>query len=126
MVDKERREFIVDSTASLHMTSKNDLTPAEREIETFQKSKETVKLVIDHEAAYADAELRVYVNDLDMFIEVSYWKTHLQSYRLGDRAKSTLIPKSGESPYLTKNGTEIRCRAENHVPMAVHGVFIIH
>ena len=30
-----------------------------------------------------------------MFIEVSYWKNHLQSYRLGDRAKNTLVSKSG-------------------------------
>ena len=45
-----KREFSVDSGASLHMMSKSELTPEERE--TIRKSKDPSDIVTTNGAAY--------------------------------------------------------------------------
>ena len=56
----------------MQMRSKNDLTPEEKE--TFRKPKESFKIMTANGTAYTNEEATVYVNNLDLFIEIELLK----------------------------------------------------
>ena len=62
----EEREFVVDSGASMHMISKNDLSDAE--METLTKSCSPTIVVTANGEVQTHEEATVYVKELDIFL----------------------------------------------------------
>ena len=69
----EEREFVVDSGASVHMLSRNDLDPAESETVRISKSPTTV--VTANGEVQTKEEATVYVKELNLFGSCFAWKT---------------------------------------------------
>ena len=62
----EEREFVVDSSASMHIISKKDLNSAELETVTTSRSPTTV--ITANGEVQTDEEATVYVKELDIFL----------------------------------------------------------
>ena len=62
----EEREFVVDSSASMHMISKKDLSDAE--MDTLTKSCSPTIVITANGEAQTHEEATVYVNELDIFL----------------------------------------------------------
>ena len=89
-VKPEERECVVDSGASLHMLSKNDLNSAE--LETERVSTTVVTLNGD---VLTKEDATVYVKELDFFVTVMLLEDTPAVLSLGKFAKITDIPTSG-------------------------------
>ena len=66
--EPEKREFVVDSGASMHVVSKKDLTSAE--LETVRISKSPTTVVTARGEVQAKEEATVCVRELDLFVTV--------------------------------------------------------
>ena len=64
--EHEDREIIVDSCASLHMMSKNELTSGEKD--TIRRSSEHPVITTANGKAESTEEATMYVNDLDVSV----------------------------------------------------------
>ena len=67
-IKPEGIEFVVDSGASMHMLSRNDLNSAE--LETVRASKNPTTVVTANGEAQTKEEATVHVKDLDLFVTV--------------------------------------------------------
>ena len=67
-IKPQGREFVVDSGASMHMLSRNDLNSAE--LETVRASKNPTTVVTANIEAQTKEETTVHVKDLDLFVTV--------------------------------------------------------
>ena len=63
-----KKEFVVDSGASMHMVSKKDLCKAE--LETVRVSKNPTMVVTTNSEVLVKAEATGYVRELDLFVKV--------------------------------------------------------
>ena len=81
----KKREFSVDSGTSPHIISKSDLTPEEKE--TFQTSTDQSVDMTANGIAHTTVEAKVQVCDLDMCVQVQFWISHPQYFRLVHCAK---------------------------------------
>ena len=68
LIKPEERELVVDSGASMHMLSKEDLNSAELEAVRVSKSPTTV--VAANGEVQTEDETTVYVKELDLFVTV--------------------------------------------------------
>ena len=68
MVNEGKREFRVDSGASVPIVGKNHLTP--EEAHTFPASKTLCEILTAHGTVFTCREVTVHFKDLDMFVTV--------------------------------------------------------
>ena len=66
--EPEERQFVVDSGASMHMVSKEDLDPAE--LETMRTSRSPTTVMTANGEVQTREEATVYVKELDLFVKV--------------------------------------------------------
>ena len=119
----EEREFVVDSGASMHMISKEDLSEAE--MDTLTKScSPTIVITADGEVQTQE-EAIVYVKELDMFLTMEVLENTpavLSFGKLCDENGYSYEWINGQKPHLIKNGIRIICNTENFVPIVVPGL----
>ena len=65
-LEREEREFAVDSGASMHMISKKDLSNAE--MDTLTKSCSPTKFITANEEVQTHEEATMYVKELDIVL----------------------------------------------------------
>ena len=110
-INPGEREFVVDSGASMHMVSKEDLNSAE--LETVRISKNPTMMVTANGEVLAKEEATVYVQDLDLLLKVMLLENTSAVLSLGKLCEEfcyTYHWTSGQKPHLIKNGKFIATR----------------
>ena len=119
----EERKFVVDSGASMHMTSREDLNAAELETLTTSRSPPTV--ITANGEVHTHEEATVYVKELDIFLTIKVFEDTPAALSLGklcDEHGYSYEWINGQKPHLIKNGIRIQCNTENCVPIVVPGL----
>ena len=116
----EEREFVVDSGASMHMTSKKDLSKAE--MDTLTKSCSPTIVITANGEVQTHEEATVNVKELDIFLTMKV----LENTPAVIVARKVVAMKTdrinGQKPHLIRNGIRIPCNTENVVPIVVPGL----
>ena len=102
----EERAFVVDSGASMHMTSKKVLSSDE--METLRRSRITTTVVPANGEVQTNEEAQVYVHGLDLFVTVQLLDDTPAVLSLGKLCEEHgYIHEwaSGQKPHLTNEGT---------------------
>ena len=110
-------EFVVDSSASVHMISKKDLNSAE--LETVTTSRSPMTVITANGEVQTNEEATVYVKELDIFLIMKVLENTpavLSLGKLRDEHGYSYEWINGQKPHLIKNGTE------NFVPIVVPGL----
>ena len=119
----EEREFVVDSGASMHMISKQDLNSAE--MDTLTKSCSPVIVITANGEVQTHAEATVYLKELDIFLTKKVLENTPAVLSLGklcDENGYSYEWINGQKPHLILNGIRIQCNTENFVPIVVPGL----
>ena len=119
----EEREFVVDSSASMHMISKKDLSEAK--METLTKSCSPTIVITANGEVQTQEEATVYVKELDMFLTMKVLENTPAVLSLGklcDENGYSYEWINGQKPHLIKKGIRIICNTENFVPIVVPGL----
>ena len=119
----EEREFVVDSGASMHMISKQDLSDAE--MDTLTKSCSPTIVITANGEVQTHEEATVYVKELDIFLTMKVPENTPAVLSLGklcDENGYSYEWINGQKPHLIKNGIRIPCNTENFVPIVVPGL----
>ena len=117
------REFVVDSSASMHMISKKDLSDAE--MDTLTKSCSPTIVITANGEVQTHEEAIVYVKELDIFLTMNglgNTPAVLSLGKLCDKNGYSFEWINGQTPHLIKNGTRIICNTESFVPIVVPGL----
>ena len=120
----EEREFVVDSGASVHMTSKKKELISE-ETDTVKGSRTPLRYWLPGEKCTPTRRHKCSFTIKIYSWLCTYSRKRQQSYRLEDSAKTTDTPfewVSGQRPRLTKDGKSIICKTDNFVPLVVPGL----
>ena len=120
---KERCSVVIDSGASMHVSSKKDLSS--RELETLKRSRTTITVVTANCEVQTNEEAQVYLHDLHIFVTVQLLQDTPAVLSLGKLCKElgyTYEWPSGREPRLTENGKQTFCKTENFVPLLVPGL----
>ena len=115
----EEREFVVDSGASMHMISKQDLSDAE--MDTLTKSCSPTIVI----TANGEVQTHEEAKDLEKFLTMKVLEDTPAVLTLGklcDEHGYSYESITGPKPHLTKNGIRIQCNTENFVPIVVPGL----
>ena len=119
----QERKFVVDSGASMHMISKNDVNDAE--MDTFTKScSPTIVITATGEVQTHEKSI-VYVKELDIFLTMKVLDNTPAVLSLGklcDENGYSYEWINSQKPHLIKNGIRIPCNTENFVPIVVPGL----
>ena len=118
----EEREFVVDSGASMHMSSKKDLSDAEMDILT--KSYSPTLVITANGEVQTQEEAIVYVKELGIFLTMKVLENTpvvLSLGKLCDENGHSHEWINGQKPHLIKDGIRIICNTENFVPIVVPG-----
>ena len=119
----EERRFVIDSGASVHVLSNKD--PSSGELETLRRSRNLITVVSANGEVQTNEEAQVYVHDLHLFVAVQLLEDTpavLSFGKLCEEHGYTYEWTSGQKPHLTKDGKNILCKTENHVPLVVPGL----
>ena len=119
----EEREFVVDSGASMHMISKNDLN--DDEMDTLTKSCSPTIVITANGEVQTHEAATVYVKELDIFLTKNVLEDTPAVLSLGklcDEHGYSYECITGQKPHLIKNGFRIQCNTENFVPIVVPGL----
>ena len=119
----EEREFVVDSGASMHMTSKKDLNDAE--MDTLTKSCSPTMVITANGEVQTHKEATVYVKELDIFLSMKVLENTpavLSLGKLSDENGYSYAWINGQKPHFIKNGIRIQCNTENFVPIVAPGL----
>ena len=118
----QEREFVVDSSASMHMISKKDLNSAE--MDTLTKSCSPTTVITANGEVQTHEEATVHVKELDTFLTMKVLEDTPAVLSLGK-----LCDENGYSyewingqNHLIKDGIRIQCNTENFVPIVVPGL----
>ena len=114
----EEREIVVDSGASMHMISKNDLSDAE--MDTLTKSCSSTIVITANGEVQTHEEAIVYVKELDIFLTVKVLDNTPAVLSLGklcDENGYSYEWINGQKPHLIKDGIRKICNTENFVPI---------
>ena len=104
-IKPEEREFVVDSRASMHMISKNDLNSAE--LETMRTSKSPTTVMTANGELQTREEATEKVEQLDLFVTVMLLEeTPAALGKLCEDHGYTYRWTSGQKPHLTKKAKE--------------------
>ena len=121
---RRKREFVVDSGASMHMVSRKDLNSAELETARVSKSPTTVVMTTNGEVQTKE-EATVCVRELDLFVTVMLLENTPAVLSLGKLCEEfgySYHWTSGQKPHLIKKGKKVHCDTSNHVPFVVSGL----
>ena len=119
----EEREFVVDSGASMHMTSKKDLSDAE--MDTLTKSCSPTIVRTANGEVQTHEEATVYVRESEKFLTMKVLENTPAVLSLGklcDENRYSYAWISGQKPHVILNGIRIQCNTENFVPIVVPGL----
>ena len=119
----EEREFVVDSGASMHMISKEDLNDAE--IDTLTKSCSPTIVITANGEVQTHEEAIVYVKELDIFLTMKVLDNTPAVLSLGklcDENGYSYEWINGQKPHLIEDWIRIICNTENFVPIVVPGL----
>ena len=119
----EERDFVVDSGASMHMISEEDLNSAE--MDTLTKSCSLTIVITANGEVQTREEATVYVKELDIFMTMKVLEDTPAVLSLGklcDKHGYSYEWINGQKPHLIKNGFLIQCNTENFVPIVVSGL----
>ena len=122
-LEPEERELVVDSSASIHMISKKDLSDAE--MDTLTKSCSPTIVITANGEVQTQEEAIVYVKELDIFLTMKvleHTPAVLSLGKLCDENGYSYEWIHGQKPHLIKNGIRIPCNTENFVPIVVPGL----
>ena len=120
--ESRRREFVVDSGASMHVVSKKDLNSAE--LETRRTSRSPTTVMTANGEVQTREEATVYVKQLDLFVKVMFLEETPAVLSLGNLCEGhgyTHHRTSSQKPHLIRNGKRIDCNISNKVPIVVPG-----
>ena len=115
-----KREFVVDSRASMHLISKKYLNSAE--LETVTTSCSPTIVITAKGEVQTHEEATVYVKELDMFLTMTVLEDTPAVLSLGklcDEHRYSYECINGQKPQLIINGIRIHCNTENFVPIVV-------
>ena len=118
--EPERREFAIDSGASMHMVSKKDLNSAE--LETMRTSRRPTTVMTANGEVQTREEATVYVEESDLFVTYMLLEATPAVLSLGKLCEDhgyTNHWTSGQKPHLTKKVKRIDCNISNYVPFVV-------
>ena len=116
----DEREFVVDSSASMHMIIKKDLSDAE--MDTLTKSSSLSKVITANGEVQTHEEAFVYVKELDIFLTMKVLDNTPAVLSLGklcDEHRFSYEWINGQKPHLIEDGIRIPCNTENFVPIVV-------
>ena len=119
----EEREFVVDSRASMHMISKEDLNSAEMDTLTTSRSPTTV--ITANGEVQTHEEATGYVKELDIFLTMKVLEDTPGVLSLGKLCDEHGYPNEWincQKPHLMKDGIRLQCNTENFVPIVVPGL----
>ena len=119
----EEREFVVDSNASMHMISKEDLSEAE--MDSLTKSCSPTIVITANGEVQTHEEAIVYVKELDIFLTMKVLDNTPAVLSLGklcDENGYSYEWINGQKPHLVKDGIRIICNTESFVPIVVLGL----
>ena len=119
----EEREFVVDSGASMHMMSKNELRSDE--LDTLRRSRSPTVVLTANGGVHTHEEAQVFVHDVHLFVTVQLLEETPAVLSPGKLCKdhgSSYERVSGQEPRLTKDGKSITCKMDNFVPLVVPGL----
>ena len=119
----EEREFLVDSSASMHMVGKKDLSEAE--MDTLTKSCSPTIVITANGEVQTHEEATENVKEFDIFLTVKVLENTSAVLSLGklcDENGYSYEWINGQKPHLIKNGIRIPCNTENFVPIVVPGL----
>ena len=119
----EEREFVVDSSASMHMISKKDLNSDE--MDTLTKSCSPTRVIKANGEVQTHEEATVYVKELDIFLTMKVLENTPAVLSLGklcDEHGYSYEWMNGQKPHLIQNCIRIQCNTENFVPIVVPGL----
>ena len=119
----EEREIVVDSGASMHMSSKKDLCGAE--MDTLTKTCSPMIVVAANGEVQTHEEATVYVKELDIFLALKVLDNTpsvLSLAKFFDENGYSYEQINGQKPHLIKNGIRVPCNTENFVPIVVPGL----
>ena len=114
----EELEFVVDSGASMHMSSKKDLNDAE--MDTLTKSCSPTIVITANGEVQTHEEAFVYVKELDIFLTMKVLENTPAVLSLGklcDENGYSYEWINGQKPHLIKNEIRIPCNTENFAPL---------
>ena len=114
----EKREFVVDSGASMHMISRKDLNDAE--MDTLTKSRSPTIVITANGEVQTHEEATVYVRELGIFLTLKVLENTPAVLSLGklcDENGYSYEWINGQKPHLIKDGIRIICNTENFVPI---------
>ena len=123
LLKPEEREFVVDSGASMHMTSKKDLNSAE--MDTLTKSCSPTIVITANGQVQTHEEATVDVKELDIFLTMKVLEDTPAVLSLGklcDENGYSYERINGQKPHLIQNGIRTQCNTENFVPIVVLGL----
>ena len=115
-LNPEEREFVVDSSASMHMISKKDLSDAE--MDTLTKSCSPTIVITANGEVQTHEEATVYVKELERFLTMKVFENTPAVLSLGklcDENGYSYEWINGQKPHLIKDGIWIICNTENFV-----------
>ena len=119
----EKREFVVDSSASMHMISKKNLSDAE--MDTLTKSCSPTIVITANGEVQTHEEATVYVKELYIFLTMKVLENTPAVLSLGklcDENGYSYEWINGQKLHLIENGIRIPCNTENFVPIVVPGL----
>ena len=115
--EPEKREFVVDSGASMHMVSKKDLNSAD--LETWRTSRSPTTGMTANGEVQTSEEATENVKELGLFVTVMLLEETsavLSLVKLCEDHGYT-YGASGQKPHLIRNGKRIDCNISNYVPL---------
>ena len=121
VIKPDEKEFVVDSGASMHMSSRKDLNSAD--LETVRVSKSPMTVVQANGEVHRKEEATVYVKELDLFV-VRLLEVTLAVLSLGKFCQDHYSCEwtTGHNPQLIKDGRRIKCNTANYEPIVVPGL----
>ena len=108
-IKPEKREFVVDSGASMHMIRKKDLNSAE--LETLTTSRSPTTVITANGEVQTHEEATVYVKELNILLTMKVFEDTPAVLSLGklcDEHEYSYEWITGQKPYLIKNGIRIQ------------------
>ena len=118
----EEREFVVDSSTSMHMISKKDLSDAD--MDTSTKSCSPTIVITANGEVQTHEEATVDVKELGIFFTLKVLENTsavLSFGKLCDENGHSYECINGQKPHLIKYGIRIQCNTVNFVPIVVLG-----
>ena len=123
LVNPEEREFVADSSASMHMLSRKDLNSAE--LDAVKVSKSPTTAATANGEVQTKEEATVYVKELDLFVAVMLLEDTLVVLSRGQLCENhgySYHWTSGQKPQRIEDSRPIKCNTANHVPIVVPGL----